>query len=126
MSLTITLSPELESQLNVLAESQGVKAEDLARRLIEARLCEELASQNDNANPTEQRPRTREEIEAKLVAAGVRLGNPEQAIALLDSWIAEVENASPEEIRAADEELAEFKKAMNDNRARTGERLIYP
>jgi predicted transcriptional regulator len=126
MSLTINLSPELETQLNALAESQGIKAEDLARRLIEARLCDELALQNGSDASKEQRPLTREEVEAKLVAGGVRLGNPERLIALLDSWIAEGENASPEEIRAADEELAEFKKAMNENRARNGERLLYP
>ena len=48
------------------------------------------------------------------------------AIALLDSWIAEGMNADPETKRQAEEELAEFKRNMNANRAATGERLVYP
>jgi hypothetical protein len=105
MTLTINLSPELESQLNALAESQGVEAEDLALRLLQEKLCDEKPSQNGSANSTEQRPLTREELEAKLVAAGVRLGNRERAIALLDSWIGR--DLDPD---STDEEWAEIQR----------------
>ncbi len=46
--------------------------------------------------------------------------------ALLRSWREEDATDDPEEIKAAEEELAEFKRAMNANRAATGERLLFP
>jgi hypothetical protein len=45
---------------------------------------------------------------------------------LLASWKAQDATTDPEKIRAADEEVAEFKKAMNENRAATGARLLFP
>jgi hypothetical protein len=45
---------------------------------------------------------------------------------LLASWKAQDATTDPELIRAADEEVAEFMKAMNKNRAATGERLLFP
>lgn len=48
------------------------------------------------------------------------------AIALLKSWREQDATDDPEEIRKAEEELAEFKRNMNANRAATGERLVYP
>jgi hypothetical protein len=45
---------------------------------------------------------------------------------LLANWRLEDATKDPEEIQAAEKELAEFKKAMNDNRARSGEPLLYP
>ena len=48
------------------------------------------------------------------------------AIALLKSWREQDATDDPEEIRQAEEELAEFKRNMNANRAATGERLVYP
>ena len=55
------------------------------------------------------------------------LPDPKNAasIALLKSWIAQAPT-DPEEIRAAEEELREFKRNMNANRAATGERIPYP
>ena len=50
----------------------------------------------------------------------------EAAIALLDSWIAEGMVADPETKRQAEEELAEFKRNMNVNRAATGDHPVYP
>ncbi len=44
---------------------------------------------------------------------------------LLASWKAQDATTDPEKIRAADEEVAEFKKAMNENRAATGARLLF-
>jgi hypothetical protein len=48
------------------------------------------------------------------------------AVAFLDSRIAEGIAADPDTKRQAEEELEEFKRNMNANRAATGERLVYP
>ena len=45
---------------------------------------------------------------------------------LLASWRQEDANATPEQIRAAEEELREFKRAMNENRSSVGAPLLYP
>ena len=45
---------------------------------------------------------------------------------LLATWKAADATTDPEELREADEEVAEFKKAMNENRAATGARLLFP
>ena len=48
------------------------------------------------------------------------------ALALLDSWIAEGEAADEQTRQEATQEVEEFKRNMNANRATTEERLIYP
>jgi hypothetical protein len=45
---------------------------------------------------------------------------------LLALWKAQDATTDPEQIRAAEEEVNEFMKAMNENRAATGERLLFP
>jgi hypothetical protein len=45
---------------------------------------------------------------------------------LLAAWKVEDATADGEKLRQADEEVAEFKKAMNENRAATGARLLFP
>jgi hypothetical protein len=45
---------------------------------------------------------------------------------LLARWRREDATQNPEDVRAAEQELAEFKKAMNENRTRSGEPLFYP
>ena len=45
---------------------------------------------------------------------------------LLAAWKAEDATKDPEKLREADEEIAEFKRAMNENRAATGARLLFP
>jgi hypothetical protein len=47
-------------------------------------------------------------------------------LGLLAAWRAEDATDDPEELRAAEQELAEFKKAMNENRALTGARPLFP
>ena len=44
---------------------------------------------------------------------------------LLASWRLEDATQNPEDIRAAEQELAEFKRAMNENRTRAGEPPLY-
>jgi len=45
---------------------------------------------------------------------------------LLAAWKTEDATTDPEKLREADEEIAAFKKAMNENRAATGARLLFP
>jgi hypothetical protein len=45
---------------------------------------------------------------------------------LLATWRREDATENPAEVRAAEQDLAEFKKAMNENRAGSGEPLLYP
>jgi hypothetical protein len=45
---------------------------------------------------------------------------------LLASWRRLDATDDPEEIRAAEQELAEFKRAMNDSRAVADELTLYP
>lgn len=45
---------------------------------------------------------------------------------LFAAWKAEDATTDTEKIRAADEEVQAFMKAMNENRAATGERLLFP
>ncbi len=45
---------------------------------------------------------------------------------LLASWKAQDASTDPEQIRAAEEEVTEFIKAMNENRVATDERLLFP
>jgi len=50
----------------------------------------------------------------------------EAAIALLNSYLETEATDDPEEIRKAEEDLAEFKRNMNANRVVTDERLVFP
>ena len=45
---------------------------------------------------------------------------------LLAAWRAHDATNDPEELRAAERELADFKRTMNENRAGAGELLLYP
>jgi hypothetical protein len=45
---------------------------------------------------------------------------------LLAAWREQDATTDPEQIRAAEEELAEFKKAMNESRKLAGESLLFP
>ena len=47
-------------------------------------------------------------------------------IALLARWRREDATTDPEALRAADQELADFKRALNESRAEAGEPLVYP
>jgi hypothetical protein len=45
---------------------------------------------------------------------------------LLASWRLEDSSATSAQIRTAEEELREFKRAMNENRTTAGEPILYP
>jgi hypothetical protein len=44
---------------------------------------------------------------------------------LLRSWQREDDTSDPAQLKAAEKELAEFRKAVNDARASSGEPLLY-
>ncbi len=48
------------------------------------------------------------------------------AIALLKSWREQDWTEDPDELRKAEEELGEFKRALNATRLSSGERPIFP
>lgn len=48
-----------------------------------------------------------------------------ETLELLAAWKAEDATTDPEQLREADEEIAVFEKAMNENRAATGARLLF-
>jgi hypothetical protein len=45
---------------------------------------------------------------------------------LLASWQVEDATKNAEDLQAAEKELAEFKRAMNENRIASGEPVLYP
>jgi len=45
---------------------------------------------------------------------------------LLASWRQQDATTDPEQVQAAEKELAEFKKAMNENRAVVEESVLFP
>ena len=49
-----------------------------------------------------------------------------ETLAILERWAVEDATDDPEKLQTARKELDEFKRAMNENRAATGERILYP
>ena len=49
-----------------------------------------------------------------------------ETLELLAAWAREDATDDPEELRDAQKELDDFKKAMNENRTACGERILYP
>jgi predicted transcriptional regulator len=96
MTLTIELTPETEARLKQEAERKGEPPADVARRLIENGL--------PSLAPSPQYEYTK---------------------ALFEQWAKEDATDDPEEIAAAEHELAEFKARINSYRTETGERPIY-
>jgi hypothetical protein len=45
---------------------------------------------------------------------------------LLANWRVQDATTDPEQIRAAEQEVADFKKAMNENRTVAGEPVLFP
>lgn len=49
-----------------------------------------------------------------------------ETLELLEAWALEDATDDPAKLREAQRELDEFKRAMNENRAACGERIVYP
>jgi len=55
------------------------------------------------------------------------LGSVDTAtLELLAAWRAQDATTDPEQLRAAEQEVSEFKKAMNENRVLAGEPKLFP
>ena len=102
MSLVIPFTPTEEARIVTAAKQTGLAPEEFTRRLV-----------NDH-------------LHSPPVALQPPAPKNAAAIALLQSWLQTEPTDDPEEIRQAEEELAEFKRNMNANRAATGERLVFP
>ena len=60
---------------------------------------------------------------------GVLLASGEidtETLELLEAWAREDATEDPDKLSDAQKELDEFKRAMNENRAACGERILYP
>src|SRR5579862_6486867 len=107
MTLNIAFTPQETAWLNAQAQQQGLQPAEIIKRLIDAQVATTPAS-------------------APAKPASALTTEQEAAIALLTSYLETEATDDPEEIRKAEEDLAEFKRNMNANRAATGERLVYP
>ena len=72
--------------------------------------------------------RTMVEANSTLPAAPLPSNAPVDTatLELLAQWGREDATDDPEKIRAAEKELAEFKRAMNENRTLSGEPPLFP
>lgn len=71
---------------------------------------------------TTTEPSLRPLVGAPLAAGAIDT----ETLELLEAWAREDATDDPVKLRAAQKELDEFKKAMNENRAACGERILYP
>jgi hypothetical protein len=98
MSIEIELSAEEEARLRAAAERNGVSAAECARQLLVT----------------------------QLPAAEPAAPPKDRTLELFAQWEAEDATDDPEEIRRAEEELAELKKGLDAPRAEAGARLLFP
>ena len=101
--MNYNISPQIAVQLNIAAKM---------RQIDPTQLLESLLADSLPAFPIE--PQTAPAIDAENAAA----------IAWLEQRMADDATDDPEEIRQADEEVAELRRNLNANRAATGERLV--
>ena len=74
-----------------------------------------------------QQTTTNDPMPAPPVAGSLQPGTVDtETLALLEAWAREDATDDPEKLRLARKELDEFKRAMNEHRAATGERILYP
>jgi hypothetical protein len=75
----------------------------------------------------DMKPQTPELITTPPVAQSSNNRTVDTAtLELLKSWRLQDATDNPEEVRAAEEEITAFKRAMNENRIVAGEPLLYP
>lgn len=96
MTLTIDLTPAEGARLAAAARRAGAEPADVMRKLV----AEHLPPAEGEARGT--------------------------AADLLRGWLHDEATDDPAQIQKAQEELDEFKRNINANRAATGERLPFP
>ncbi len=128
MTLTLDLTPTEEAQITAVAQSAGLTPAEAARKLL-----------TQNLPPTETEGRLRNASSIALLRSWLaedatddpdevrqkQMSLPSPA-ELLRGWLRDEATDDPALIQQAQEELDEFKRNMNANRAATGERLLYP
>ncbi len=97
MTLTIDLDPSEQARLDAAARQEGMGAATLAKRIV-----------------TEHLPPAPPAVEE------------DPTLALFAQWDREDAQMTPEELTAAQEDFAEFKRSINDERLRAGARIVYP
>ena len=108
MTLTIELTPEQEAKLAAAARRQKIAPQAVIQKLVTL------------LPPAEPISRDQPQFTSSV--------DPENdaSIALLNSWLAEDATDDPSAIKAAEEDLAEFKRNMNAPRKEAGARLLFP
>lgn len=66
------------------------------------------------------------EVEVRIYEPTPPAAKQTTTMALLQSWLDEDATDDPDEIQAAEQELLEFKRSMNQPRKQAGARLLYP
>ena len=75
---------------------------------------------------------TPEQIIERIIDEGIKTHarvsrrNETPTMALMRSWLEEYTTNDPEEMQAAERELNDFKRNMNQSRKEVGARLLYP
>lgn len=103
MTLIIDLTPAEEARLAAAARRAGADPADVMRKLV-----------TDHLPPIER------EGEPQSTAPQSTAAN------LLRGWLRDEATDDPTQIQKAQEELDEFKRNINANRAATDERLPFP
>jgi hypothetical protein len=100
MRVTIEFAPGEERRLRAAAHAEGLEPAKLIQRVLHDHLPE------------------------APFPPGVS-GRREAAIEMLERWRREDQTDDADELQRAEEELAEFKRNMNANRAVSGERPVF-
>jgi len=96
MTLHIDFGPKVETKLLAIARQNGIASSEVVKKIVTGDL-------------------------PRLVPENEVSGRNAAAIMLLRSWRNEDATDNPDEIRQAEEELAEFKRNINTNRAESGD-----
>ena len=107
MNLMIDFTPEQAARLTSAAKGQGLDSQAILKRLVTDYLPEPPECMESMSPPG---------IDAENAAA----------IAYLKRRLREEATDDPELIRQAEQDVEELKRALNANRAATGERLVAP
>lgn len=105
MLLTISLTSDQEAQLRSAAAAEGIEPPELIQKLV-----------------SESLPARMRQTSAHVSADARRRA----AMELLQSWLDEEATSDPDEIRQAEQELEEFKRAMNASRTDSADTAVFP
>ena len=135
MSLTLNLEPEVEQRVRDYATDQNLSIEELIARTFPPRWVPSPPAQRGQGQVPDALSPAVSSAPAVTPRKAPRLQvlPREQAITLnaasiqrLKAELAEGANATPEEAAQAEAEWQEFRQALNDNRRRSGEPLLFP